>query len=170
MTLIAEPQQSLTQESTSELAQRAVDLAWSLDGRIAVAESCTAGSLAAALALADGANACFLGGMIAYSPDAKYTLLGVPPGPVVSEEAARQMACGALQRFDADVAVATTGVIGPVQEEGQPVGTLWLGGCIRGGPSFGIRKQLTGSDPTEHRDAAVREALRLMIDMLHAHA
>lgn len=167
MTLIAEPQQSLTQESTSELAQRAVDLAWSLNARLAVAESCTAGVLAAALALADGANACFLGGMIAYSPDAKYRLLGVPPGPVVSEEAVRQMACGALQRFDADVAVATTGVIGPIKEEGQPVGTLWLGGCMLGGPSLGIRKVLTGSDPVEQRDAAVREALRLMIDMLH---
>jgi PncC family amidohydrolase len=167
MTLIADPQQTLTQESTSELAQRAVDLAWSLNARVAVAESCTAGALAAALALADGAGACFLGGMIAYSPAAKYTLLGVPPGPVVSEEAARQMACGALQRFDADVAVATTGVIGPVKEEGQPVGTLWLGGCTYKGPSFGIRRALTASDPIEHRDAAVREALRLMIDLLH---
>src|ERR1700694_2888222 len=117
MTLIAEPQQTRTQtrtdESTAVLAQRAVDLAWSVNARVAVAESCTAGALAAALALADGANACFLGGMIAFSPAAKYTLLGVSPGPVVSEAAARQMACGALQRFDADVAVATTGVIGP---------------------------------------------------------
>ena len=167
MTLIAEPQPTLTRETTTELAQRVVDLAWALNARLAVAESCTAGSLASALALADGANACFLGGMIAYSPDAKYTLLGVPPGPVVSEEAACQMACGALQRFEADVAVATTGVIGPVKEEGQPVGTLWLGGCTYRGPSIGVRRTLTGSDPVEHRDAAVREALRLMIDLLH---
>ena len=153
-------------ESTEELAQRAVDLAWSRDARLAVAESCTAGAVAAALAMADGAGACFQGGVIAYSSAARFTMLGVPPGPVISHEAARQMARGALERFDADVAIATTGVLGPIREEGQAVGTLWLGGCSRLQPALAMRKALNGVAPGDLRDDAVQEALRLFIMLL----
>lgn len=156
----------VTLESTQELAQRAVDLAWSRDARLAVAESCTAGAIAAALAMADGAGACFQGGVVAYSPAAKYATLGVQPGPVISHEAARQMARGALERFDADVAIATTGVLGPIREEGQAVGTLWLGGCSRRQPALAMRKALDGHTPGERREGAVDEGLRLLIMLL----
>ena len=155
-----------TLESVAELAQRAVDLAWSRDARLAVAESCTAGAIAAALAAADGSSACFLGGVVAYAPATKHTMLGVQPGPVIGHEAARQMARGAIERFDADVAVATTGALGPVREEGVPIGTLWLGGCSRRQPALAMRKELDGRDPAELRDAAVHEALALMITLL----
>ncbi len=155
-----------TPESVAEVAQRAVDLAWSHDARLAVAESCTAGAVAAALAAADGARACFLGGVVAYASEAKYTMLGVQPGPVIGHEAARQMARGAIERFEADVAVATTGALGPVREEDQPVGTLWLGGCSGRQPALAMRKELAGGDPAELRDAAVHEALALMITLL----
>jgi PncC family amidohydrolase len=153
-------------ESVVALAQRAVDLAWSRDARITVAESCTAGSISAALGLADGAGACFHGGVVAYSPEAKFSLLGVRPGPVISHEAARQMARGVLERFDADVAVATTGVVGPAPEESQPVGTLWLGGCSRRQPALAMRKLLVGETPDELREDAVRAALRLLVMLL----
>jgi len=153
-------------EPIAALAQRAIDLAWSRDARITVAESCTAGAVAAALGLADGSGACFQGGVVAYSPAAKFQLLGVRPGPVISHEAARQMARGALERFDGDVAVATTGVIGPTREESQPVGTLWLGGCSRRQPALAMRKILEGTHPDELRDDAVRAALRLLVMLL----
>jgi PncC family amidohydrolase len=153
-------------ESIVTLAQRAVDLAWSRDARITVAESCTAGAIAAALGITDGSSACFQGGVVAYSPEAKFSLLGVRPGPVISHEAARQMARGALERFDADVAVATTGVIGPAREENQPVGTLWLGGCSRRQPALAMRKLLVGNTPDELREDAVRAALRLLVMLL----
>jgi PncC family amidohydrolase len=153
-------------ESVVSLAQRAVDLAWSRDARITVAESCTAGAIAAALGMADGSGACFQGGVVAYSPEAKFSILGVRPGPVISHEAARQMARGALERFDGDVAVATTGVIGPSKEESQPVGTLWLGGCSRRQPALAMRKLLVGGNPDELREDAVRAALRLLIMLL----
>jgi nicotinamide-nucleotide amidase len=153
-------------EPVATLAQRAVDLAWSRDARIAVAESCTAGAVASALGLADGSGACFQGGVVAYAPATKFTLLGVRPGPVISHEAARQMARGALERFDGDVAIATTGVIGPVREESQPVGTLWLGGCSRRQPALAMRKILLGERPEELREDAVRAALRLLIMLL----
>ncbi len=157
---------SVTLESIPSLAQRAVDLAWSRDARLAVAESCTAGAVAAALAMADGASACFQGGVVAYSPAAQFTTLGVSPGPVICHEAARQMARGALERFDADVAVATTGVLGPVPQERQPVGTLWVGGCSRRQPALAMRKLLLGETPEDVRDTAVEEALRLLILLL----
>jgi nicotinamide-nucleotide amidase len=149
-----------------QLAQRAVDLAWSRDARLAVAESCTAGAVASALALADGASACFQGGVVAYSPATKYAQLGVPPGPVIGHESARQMARSALEQFDADVAVATTGVIGPAREERQPVGTLWVGGCSRRQPALAMRKAIAGDTPTERREQAVLEALGLLIMLL----
>lgn len=160
------PPEAIASESIETLAQRAVDLAWSRDARLAVAESCTAGTVAAALAMADGASACFQGGVVAYSPAAKYALLGVPPGPVIGHEAARQMARSALERFDADVAIATTGVIGPASEEHQPVGTLWVGGCSRRQPALAMRKELEGDGPGAMRDAAVQEALRMLIVLL----
>ncbi len=162
----ADLQTVATLESVATLAQRAVDLAWSRDARLAVAESCTAGAVAAALAIADGASACFQGGVVAYSPAAKYSMLGVRPGPVISHEAARQMARGALERFDADVAIATTGVMGPAREEGQEIGTLWLGGCSRRQPALAMRKALAGDDPADLRDAAVHGALALIITLL----
>ena len=93
-------------------------------------------------------------------------MLGVQPGPVIGHEAARQMARGAIERFDADVAVATTGVLGPVHEEGQPIGTLWLGGCSRRQPALAMRRELGGREPAELRDAAVHEALALMVTLL----
>jgi nicotinamide-nucleotide amidase len=153
-------------DTVASLAQRAVDLAWSRDARVTVAESCTAGQVAAALGIADGSGACFQGGVVAYSPAAKFTLLGVRPGPVISHEAARQMARGALERFDGDVAVATTGVLGPGREESQPVGTLWLGGCSRRQPALAMRKLLVGDTPEELREDATRAALRLLIMLL----
>ena len=153
-------------EPIPRLAQRAVDLAWSRDARIAVAESCTAGAIAAALAAAEGAGACFQGGVVAYSPAAKFSMLGVQPGPVICHEAARQMARGALERFDADVSVATTGVLGPAREERQPVGTLWLGGCSRRQPALAMRKVLLGEEPSARCDDAVRAGLRLLIMLL----
>jgi nicotinamide-nucleotide amidase len=158
--------ESADPEPIEILAQRAVDLAWSRDARLAVAESCTAGAVASALALADGATACFQGGVVAFSPAAKYTLLGVPPGPVIGHEAARQMARSVCERFDADVAVAATGVIGPAREERQPIGTLWVGGCSRRQPALAIRKELAGERPEAMRDAAVKEALRMLVVLL----
>jgi nicotinamide-nucleotide amidase len=152
--------------SISQLAQRAVDLAWSRDARLAVAESCTAGAVAAALALADGASACFQGGVVAYSPATKYAQLGVPPGPAIGHEAARQMARSALEQFEADLAVATTGVIGPACEERQPVGTLWVGGCSFRQPALAMRKAIDGDTPEQRREQAVLEALDLLIVLL----
>ncbi len=100
-----------------------------LDGRrIAVAESCTAGLLAARLTERPGSSAFFNGGVVAYSDEAKSELLGVDPALIeqhgaVSPEVAEAMADGALERFEADVACSVTGIAGPDGgTEEKPVG------------------------------------------------
>ncbi|HLA62926.1 MAG TPA: competence/damage-inducible protein A, partial [Rhodothermales bacterium] len=99
---------------------------------LAVAESCTGGAVAARLTAVAGASRYFLGGVVAYSNEAKEALLGVPHDLLeehgaVSEPVARAMAEGARRAFGTDLAVATTGVAGPTGgSEEKPVGTVWI--------------------------------------------
>jgi nicotinamide-nucleotide amidase len=97
---------------------------------LAVAESVTGGYLAGRLTAVAGASEVFRGGIIAYATDVMFDLLGVPKGPVVSELAAMAMADGVREKLGADVGLATTGVAGPDTQEGQPVGTVYLGVAV----------------------------------------
>jgi nicotinamide-nucleotide amidase len=97
---------------------------------VAVAESLTGGLAGSRLASVPGASDTFVGGVIAYDPRVKFDLLGVPEGPVVSEEAAGAMALGVRKLLGADVGLATTGVAGPTEQEGRPVGTVCIGIAI----------------------------------------
>ena len=97
---------------------------------LAVAESLTGGLLASRIVAVPGASAWFRGGVVAYATDVKTSLLGVPPGPVVSEAAACAMADGVRRSLGADIGVATTGVAGPTEQDGEPPGTVWLGLAI----------------------------------------
>ncbi len=105
--------------------------------RLALAESCTAGLLAARIADTPGASAYLAGGIVAYSNRAKRELLGVERGLIeahgaVSPELAEAMADGALMRFDADTAVGVTGVAGPDGgTEEKPVGYVCI--CAKDG-------------------------------------
>ncbi len=103
--------------------------------RIATAESCTAGLLAARLTEWAGSSAYVAGAVVAYANEAKIDVLGVDPALIdshgaVSQEVAEAMAAGALNRFDADTAVAITGIAGPGGgTDAKPVGTVWF--CVR---------------------------------------
>ena len=108
------------------------------DGRrIALAESCTAGLLAARLAEPPGASSYLAGGVVAYSNEAKVELLGVPPALIeehgaVSPEVAAAMADGAIARFGADLGVGITGIAGPDGgTEEKPVGYVCV--CVKVG-------------------------------------
>jgi nicotinamide-nucleotide amidase len=94
---------------------------------LAVAESVTGGMVAARLTSVPGASEVFRGALVAYASDLKFSQLQVPEGPVVSAACAEAMAAGARDRLGADVAIATTGVAGPTEQEQQPVGTVFLG-------------------------------------------
>jgi nicotinamide-nucleotide amidase len=90
------------------------------------AESVTGGLIAARLTAIPGASDVFRGSVVSYASDVKHDVLGVPAGPVVSDDAAQAMAVGACRVLGCDVAVAVTGVAGPDEQEGVPVGTVHL--------------------------------------------
>lgn len=117
-------------EKTADAAQRlAADLPDLLDDRgwtVATAESLTGGTIASVLAAAPSAQEWFRGSVVAYTPEVKFGLLGVPEGPVVTEECASTMATSTARLLGADVVVAVTGVGGPDPDEGEPAGTVWF--------------------------------------------
>lgn len=94
---------------------------------LGVAESVTGGLMGGRLTNVAGSSRVFRGGVISYASDVKFGLLGVDRGPVVSESAAVQMATGARRVLGSDVAIAVTGVAGPDEQDGMPVGTLCVG-------------------------------------------
>jgi len=100
--------------------------------RLATAESCTGGLIAAACTAMAGSSDWFERGFVTYSNEAKTELIGVPAALIaqhgaVSEAVARAMAEGALRHSRAEVAVAVTGIAGPGGAvPGKPVGTVWL--------------------------------------------
>jgi len=96
---------------------------WSLG----LAESVTGGLVAGRITNVAGASEVFRGSIVSYASEVKFDLLGVPAGPVVSEEAALAMAEGAVRVLGADVVVSLTGVAGPTEQDGMPVGTLCVG-------------------------------------------
>ncbi|MEU0265543.1 CinA family protein [Nocardioides sp. NPDC006303] len=99
---------------------------------VATAESLTAGRLAAMLTDPPGASKTYRGGFVTYATELKQTLLGVPVSVietvgVVSAECAAAMAAGARERSGATYGISTTGVAGPDEQEGKPVGTVYVG-------------------------------------------
>jgi nicotinamide-nucleotide amidase len=110
--------------------------------RLGLAESCSGGLLAARITDLPGASAYLAGGVVAYSNEAKAELLGVDPALIeakgaVSPEVAEQMALGALERFEADVAVSVTGVAGPDGgTEQKPVGYVCFNARLADGTAL----------------------------------
>ena len=94
---------------------------------LGLAESMTGGLVASRLVNVPGSSAWFRGSVVSYASEVKRDLLGVPDGPVVSERAARAMAEGACKLLGADVGLSATGVAGPAEQDGQPVGTVYFG-------------------------------------------
>jgi len=111
-----------------EAIEDAVARALAADGwTVGLAESLTGGLAASRLVNVPGASAWFRGSVVSYASEVKYDVLGVPEGPVVSEEAAKAMAEGARRVLGSDVGLAITGVAGPAEQDGQPPGTVFVG-------------------------------------------
>ncbi|HEX6236687.1 MAG TPA: competence/damage-inducible protein A [Acidimicrobiales bacterium] len=111
---------------------------------LAVAESLTGGLVASRLVDVPGASGWFRGGIVAYDREVKYSLLGVPPGPVVTREAAAAMARGVRQRLDADIGLGVTGVAGPDEQEGRRPGTVFLAVDTGEGEPVAVQAMLPG--------------------------
>jgi nicotinamide-nucleotide amidase len=135
--------------------------------RIATAESCTAGMLAARLTDRAGSSAYVTGGVVAYANKAKVVLLEVDSALIdehgaVSAEVAEAMAAGAIRRLNVDTAVAITGVAGPGGgTEGKPVGTVWFCVMLAGGPTVTRRVQVPGERP-DVRERSTTVAMHLL--------
>jgi len=101
--------------------------------KLCTAESCTAGLLSARIVNVAGSSQYFVGGFVVYSNELKTKLLGVEERAIrehgaVSEEVCRQMAIGALEETDADIALAITGISGPSgATKEKPVGLTYIG-------------------------------------------
>ena len=136
--------------------------------RIATAESCTAGMLAVRLTDRAGSSAYVAGGVVAYANEAKSAVLGVDQALIaehgaVSADVAEAMAAGALERLDADTAVAITGVAGPGGgTPDKPVGTVWFCVALTDGPSVTrcIRVPGERSDVRERSTTVAMHLLR----------
>ena len=100
--------------------------------KLAVAESCTGGTIAQKFTAMAGASQYFMAGVVSYSNESKCDLLGVNMADIesygaVSEQVACQMAEGVRRVAGADYAIATTGIAGPTGgSEAKPVGTVWM--------------------------------------------
>ena len=135
--------------------------------RLATAESCTAGLLAARLTERPGASAYVAGGVVAYANEAKVDLLDVDPALIerhgaVSEPVADAMAEGALRRFEADTAVAVTGIAGPGGgTEEKPVGTVCWSVKLADGDGLTRSVRLPG-DRADIRDRSTTVAMHLL--------
>ena len=99
---------------------------------LGLAESVTGGLVSGRLTSIPGASDVLRGSVVSYSSEVKFDLLDVPRGPVVSEDAAVAMAEGARRVLGADVALSLTGVAGPAEQDGQPVGTLCIAVAFHG--------------------------------------
>ncbi|HWA48188.1 MAG TPA: nicotinamide-nucleotide amidohydrolase family protein [Dongiaceae bacterium] len=137
--------------------------------RIATAESCTGGMIAAALTDIGGSSDVFERGFVTYSNEAKTELIGVPADLIakfgaVSEQVAREMAAGALRHAHADVAVAVTGIAGPGGGSAEkPVGLVYLGLARRGAETRCERRIFPGSR-ADIRRATVDRALEMLAE------
>ena len=121
---------------------------------LGLAESLTGGLVGARLTAVPGASDWFRGSIVAYDSAVKHRLLGVPDGPVVSEQAALAMATGSAKVLAADVGLGVTGVAGPTEQDGQPVGTVWMG-LAMDGEADAVRVQLPGDRDRIRQFAAI---------------
>ncbi len=139
--------------------------------RLALAESCSGGLMAARVTNLPGSSDYFLGGIVAYTYEAKEELLGVDGGLLedkgaVSPEVAEAMAIGALERFEADVAVAITGIAGPTGgSEEKPVGYVCFNARLADGTGIARDPVIPGGrEDVRERSALVgMHLLRILL-------
>ena len=135
---------------------------------LAVAESCTGGSIASKFTAMAGASVYFLAGVVSYANSAKSDIIGVNADDIarygaVSESVARQMAEGVRRVSGADYAIATTGIAGPTGgSEAKPVGTVWMAIATPHGTIATMRN--CGTDRSQIISRASAYAIEMLYD------
>jgi nicotinamide-nucleotide amidase len=151
------------------LAAEALGLLGRTGATLSTAESLTGGQLAGAVTAVPGASAHYVGGFVTYATELKESLLGVPHGlvetyGVVSAECAGAMATGCRDATGATFALSTTGVAGPDEQEGRPVGTVFVGIAGPEGVTTLAMDLVGGRHQIQER--ACREALSALCGIL----
>ena len=161
---------ALVHQELVELAQKVIAKNLAAGRKVAVAESCTGGLVAAALTEISGCSAVFDRGFVTYSNESKQEMLGVSPDIIdtfgaVSIACVWAMAHGALKRSDADVAVAISGIAGPGGGSAdKPVGTVVFARAVRGEEdSTSEEKRFGVGDRAQVRLQATLVALELLL-------
>jgi nicotinamide-nucleotide amidase len=164
-------ERGVTDAATTALVARVLDTARSRRLKIATAESCTGGLVAAALTAVAGSSDVFERGFVTYSNAAKAELLGVPADIIavhgaVSGETAQAMAHGALAHSRADLAVAITGVAGPGGDTAdKPVGLVHFAAAARDGRLVHRERRFGDIGRGEVRAKSVTEALLMLAEL-----
>src|SRR5579871_5607581 len=159
------------QTSATTLSRSLLDLCRSRRLTIATAESCTGGLVAGALTDIPGSSDVIDRGFVTYSNDAKRAMLGVEAETLttfgaVSKETATQMAIGALERADVDLAVSITGIAGPGGAvAGKPVGLVHFAVAARDGRILHREQRFGAIGRTAVRQRSVVEALQMLMEM-----
>lgn len=152
------------------LAQRAGASLKAAGMTLATAESCTGGLIGHVLTEIPGASDYYLGGLVSYSDALKRNELGVPTEMLekhgaVSAQTAVAMADGARKRYDADVAVAVTGIAGPSGgSSAKPVGLTYVAVADKDGHE--VRRHQWGADRHANKVASAGAALTLLVERL----
>ena len=160
----------MNQLTTSQLCARLADALLARGWKLATAESCTGGMIAAACTDLPGSSQWFERGFVTYSNEAKVDALGVDATLIaangaVSEVVARAMAFGAIRHSLAQASVAVTGVAGPTGgSPDKPVGTVWFGFQVDGRLTSEVRR--FDGDRAAIRGATVQHALRRLLELL----
>ena len=146
-----------------------LDVARNKGLKVATAESCTGGMVAAALTDIPGSSDVVERGFVTYSNDAKIEMLGVSAKSLadfgaVSEQVAREMADGAVARSKADIAVSITGIAGPGGSDFKPEGRVCFGLAQRGQPTETETVEFGAPGRAAVREAARDHALKLLTD------
>ena len=153
------------------MSNELVELLRSKGYTFATAESCTGGAVASAITRVAGCSDVMLGGVVAYHHNIKRMMLGVSETTLleygaVSEAVVREMVAGVAERFDADCAVATSGVAGPGGGTPEkPVGTVWV--AVKVGDNVSAKKlQLCDAGRLQNVNNASFEALNFIYEVL----
>src|SRR5947209_8790636 len=161
-------------EELRAAARRVLDAARRRGLKVAAAESCTGGLLAAALTEIPGSSDVFDRGFVTYSNAAKQAMLGVPASVLeargaVSKETAEAMAAGALERSGADLSAAITGVAGPGGGTAEkPLGLVHLAAGSRAGRLLHRERRYGDLGRAEIRRRSVLDAMAMLEELASA--
>jgi nicotinamide-nucleotide amidase len=161
----------MVEDALLEQARALLDLCRRKHLKIATAESCTGGLVAATLTEIPGSSDVIERGFVTYSDEAKQAMLGVPAGTLatygaVSRQTAEAMAKGAIAHAPVDLAVSITGIAGPGGgTAGKPVGLVHFAGASRSGRLVHAERRFGDIGRGDVRLASVAQALAILQDL-----